>query len=64
LIGDMSRRLTARNVISTAGSSVAAAPIASRVPTTRMSTNITPPNTSLTGLVRLEYFCARNTRLR
>ncbi len=60
----MSRRLTARNVISTAGSSPEAAVRASRVPTTRINTIITPPKTSLTGLVRLENRCARSTRLR
>ena len=53
-MGDINRRLTARNVISTAGSSVAPVPSASRVPTTRIKTIMTPPNTSLTGLVRLE----------
>ena len=50
--------------MSTAGSSVAPTPSASRVPTTRISTIITPPNTSLTGLVRLEKRWARITRLR
>ena len=51
-----------RKVMSSSGPSPRVACSASSVPYQRMATIIMPPNTSLTGLVRLEKRWARSTR--
>ena len=53
-----------RKSISSSGRMAGAGPSASRVPYQRISTIISPPNISLTGLVSEEKRWARNTRLR
>jgi len=52
LTGDIKRSATAMNAINTSGDSPPACPMASRVPTAKISTITAPENTSLTGLVR------------